>query len=164
MSEQTATMMIEKSKEQNLPRELSRGLSPYEGLTVRETCFVNEYIKNGGNGTRALMAVRPAMKETVAWTEHHRMLIKPGVREAIRGILAVTCLNKEYIVGKFNQLSREDRQESTQLNATKELGRILGLYSDEQGHGGRSGSINLTFNLPGTAREETIIDVKAEEQ
>lgn len=157
MSGQTATMTMMKAP----PRQ--RDLTPYEGLTMREARFVSEYIRNGGNGTRAILSVVPTMTESLAWNTQYTILRKPQVKKVIQEFLAATCLNKEFVVSKFNQLTHDDKQESTQLNATKELGRILGLYSDEHGTGNRSGSINLTFNLPGTAREETIIDVKAKE-
>lgn len=53
-------------------------------LTVRQTKFVDEYIKNNGNGTQAYLKVYDTTNADTARAEAATTLAKPNVKEAVQ--------------------------------------------------------------------------------
>ena len=54
-----------------------------DGLNSRERMFVEAYVLNGGNATRAYLAAHPDVKETSAAVEGWKVLRKPKVEAAL---------------------------------------------------------------------------------
>jgi phage terminase small subunit len=57
----------------------SRRASDPDGLTPRERLFVEAYVHNGGNTTRAYLVAAPHVKETTAGVEGWKLLKTPKV-------------------------------------------------------------------------------------
>lgn len=142
-------MGVDATIEKVAPKEI-KTLDVLNGLTVKEAVFVREYIANGGNGSKAVMVASPNYKPTSATVQACEYLRKDSVKKALQQILSITA-SAEYVKTKFMRLSQDDKDDNLQLKATRELGRVLGLYGDESGR--ISGAVNVTFNMPGVARD-----------
>ena len=134
---------------------------PFTDLSISEVDFVYEYVSLGGRGVEALKRVKPHLTESTVNTEVSRYLGKLKIKLAIEQLLEERYLNKGFIVSKFTDLAQRGEKEETQFNATRELGRILGLYTKDEG-GGNGANINVTFNLPGAARGHVDKPIDAE--
>jgi hypothetical protein len=69
--------------------------------TLREQKFIESYIENGGNATRAYLAINPKCKETSARELGHRMLTKVDIQ--VRKILDQIGINDVYLVNKLKE-------------------------------------------------------------
>ena len=69
--------------------------------TLREQKFIESYIENGGNATRAYLAINPRCKETSARELGHRMLTKVDIQ--VRKILDQIGINDVYLANKLKE-------------------------------------------------------------
>ena len=129
------------------------------GLSIRESIFVREYINNGGNATRAVLKASPRLTYGAAGTTAWQELRKPHVRAALSEILTVTA-TADYVKAKFQRLSQDDKDDNIQLKATRELGHVLGLYGGEGM--GTQNNLQINVNIPGIARDP-VIEVNGQE-
>ena len=106
-----------------------------EGLSIREQKFVENYIKNGGNGTRALYE---ACNQEITWStassEASTYLAKPCVQQAIvyrQSVLAEKYnITREKLVEELLSLVDACKTDKDYFNlnqAIKTLAKISGL-------------------------------------
>ena len=65
--------------------------------------FANEYIRNGENGKRAYMAIKPDAKPTTAAVEASKLLNKPNVQSEIAKLMPSDSIVSEQIVKAITQ-------------------------------------------------------------
>ena len=65
--------------------------------------FASEYIKNGENGKRAYMTIKPNAKPNSAQVEASRLLSKPIVKEEIARLMPSDSIVSEQIVNAITQ-------------------------------------------------------------
>lgn len=68
---------------------------------IKDQKFIEAYIENGGNATRAYLAINPKCKETSARELGHRMLTKVDIE--MRKILDQIGLNDVYLANKLKE-------------------------------------------------------------
>jgi phage terminase small subunit len=98
-------------------------------LNIKEQMFCNEYIRNGGHGTNAVIA--SGYSENGASVQASRMLVKPKIRETIRkqeeyAILACS-ISKEQIVQEQYELYQLARADERYKDASTILGELTNL-------------------------------------
>ena len=98
-------------------------------LNIKEQMFCNEYIRNGGHGTNAVIA--SGYSENGASVQASRMLVKPKIRETIRkqeeyAILACS-ISKEQIVQEQYELYQLARADERYKDASSILGELTNL-------------------------------------
>ena len=106
-------------------------------LNIKEQMFCNEYIRNGGHGTNAVIA--SGYSSNGASVQASRMLVKPKIRETIRkqeeyAILACS-ISKEQIVQEqyeLYQLARADERYKDASTILGELTNLLGFKPKQE--------------------------------
>ena len=98
-------------------------------LNIKEQMFCNEYIRNGGHGTNAVIA--SGYSSNGASVQASRMLVKPKIRETIRkqeeyAILACS-ISKEQIVQEQYELYQLARADERYKDASTILGELTNL-------------------------------------
>ena len=98
-------------------------------LSIKEQMFCNEYIRNGGHGTNAVIA--SGYSSNGASVQASRMLVKPKIRETIRkqeeyAILACS-ISKEQIVQEQYELYQLARADERYKDASTILGELTNL-------------------------------------
>uniref|UniRef100_UPI00352BA50E terminase small subunit n=1 Tax=Aerococcus urinaeequi TaxID=51665 RepID=UPI00352BA50E len=76
-----------------------------EELTVDEKLFANEYVRNGRNGTRAAMVVRPLRKydtaKRYAFDTVHKPNVQAYINELIEERLEVSKLSADVVIDEL---------------------------------------------------------------
>ena len=98
-------------------------------LSIKEQMFCNEYIRNGGHGTNAVIA--SGYSTNGASVQASRMLVKPKIRETIRrqeeyAIMACS-ISKEQIVQEQYELYQLARADERYKDASTILGELTNL-------------------------------------
>lgn len=77
-----------------------------EGLNLRHRAFIDEYFRNGFNGTRAYMEVYPGSSYSAAQTSAHALLRKPNIREEVERIHEQQLMSKGEIESRLARRAR----------------------------------------------------------
>lgn len=103
-------------------------------LRMKDQIFVNEYIKNGYNGTQAYLAVKSKGKNpNTARTEAYKNLQKPHIRQAIIDAMSKWGVDEDTVSQRIShQLSHRDPWISNE--GIKHSCKILGLYAPTESH------------------------------
>lgn len=143
-----------------------------KGLVPKQIDFLEEWYKNGKNGTRAYLKVFPNSTYNTASTEAAKLLAKPEVKEFIeqnvnlqieRMILSemeikeqlskigqggetdvITCYNKDGEV----EFKKESTKVSDRLRALELLGKTTGMYIDNNNISGDVQPVVFVNNIP----------------
>lgn len=106
------------------------------GLTIKQQRFVNEYVANGGNGTRA--AIQAGYSEDTASEMAYENLNKPHIKQAIEAYeqaIATKCgITAEYVIQSIHELAIRARDNDDIQQATKNyelLGKTLKIFTDK---------------------------------
>lgn len=111
-------------------------IKPNEKNTVLDShrSFVNEYFKNGFNGRKAYMAIRPDVTEGTAGTEATRLLKNPKVRELIERKQEVADIDDNYVLDLMKAYARNGVNNPKFANAGAKavelLGKTRGMLTD----------------------------------
>ena len=87
-------------------------------LTPKQTKFVEEYARNGGNGTQAAMKAYNVKDESVAKVVASENLTKPNIRTITEQLFSLE--KTEDIVKNLHKLATQSQDEKIQVDATKE--------------------------------------------
>lgn len=122
----------------------------YRELTPKQEHFVQEYIGNGYNATRAVLAV---YKQTygAARVTGSRLLTNANIHAAIRAELQGYGISRADVIKKHAELLASD-DDYIALGAIKEYHRIIGAYPPRQ-----SQTVQATVTL------EDIIDAQKQQ-
>lgn len=130
------------------------GLLPYR-LSPKQTKFVHEFIRNGGNGTQAMRDAYGYTNDLTARVEAHKSLTNPNVKLALRSLLA-EITSPDAILGKLSNLMHFAKREETQLDATQSLAKINGMFVEKREV---STTVNVVqFGLPNLSAGK-VVDV-----
>lgn len=103
------------------------------GLRLAWITFIDEYIKNGGNGTKAYMVAYPDSSERSAKDNASRLIAKDSVRAEINNKLVSQTCTEEFITGSLVDIATRYRGEKTIMAAVKcleILSKIKGMLVD----------------------------------
>lgn len=147
-----------------------------EDLTVDEKLFANEYVRNGRNGTRAALAVRPLRKydtaKRYAFDTVHKPNVQAYINELIEDRLEASKLSADAVIDELirvgfggtiydhsrqiDNLSDEvvkdmsyerTAQVEDRLKALELLGKHLTLFDNKQ-QLDVSGTVNFIEDVP----------------
>ena len=148
-----------------------------KGLAPSQIDFLEEWYKNGKNGTRAYLKVFPNSSYNTASTEAAKILSKPSVKKFIeknvelqieRMILSeieikeqlskigqggetdiITCYNKDGEV----EFEKKSTKVSDRLKALELLGKTTGMYIDNNSFSGDIQPVVFVNDIPKEADE-----------
>ena len=114
-----------------------------DGLTLKQRLFVDEYVKNKGNGTQAaLKAGYGKGKPNVAAVQASENLRKPKVRKHIERIARRWDISAERVLGRLDNLSAKAEEEGNfgaAVKAEELIGKSLGMWVER--------SLNVTVDM-----------------
>lgn len=87
-------------------------------LTPKQAKFVEEYAKNGGNGTQAAMKAYNVKDESVAKVVASENLTKPNIRTITEQLFSLD--KTQQVVDNLHKLSISAEDQKIQVDATKE--------------------------------------------
>ena len=108
-------------------------------LSIREQIFCNEYVKNNGNGTKAVISAGYADNGTGSInTQCSRMIKKPRILKEIERQnnynLQATAISKNQLIQhqyELYELARANEEYKTASNILSELTNVLGFKPKE---------------------------------
>lgn len=106
--------------------------------TFLEQAFPAEYIRQGMNGTRAYLAIKPQVKVETARAEAPLILAKPSVRQAIMDMLPSDDVESKVIKDAF-KAKRPDKIDWKDLHKYTELSLKLKGYLNTE----TKGNVNI---------------------
>lgn len=102
----------------------------------RVKAFAKEYARNGFNGTRAYLKVRPDVTVRSATVLSSRLLTRVDMDQVIGEVMGSPDVLKEvtpeFVLGKIKSLAAEARRDSDKLKALELLGKWLNLFKDKE--------------------------------
>lgn len=111
---------------------LSTKAAVFRDLNERQKTFVNEYVNNGFNGTKAALAA--GYSEKAAGQTAHRMLNTGKIKQAINFLkersTVKTSLTTNYVIEKLMNIADNSRSDSSKVAALRLLGMYLGMWGD----------------------------------
>ncbi len=116
-----------KERKRTTPHKYGKMLSRY-GLTKKQEKFVTEYIYNGGNGMRAVMAAYDVTNENVACAMSSENLSKQIIRETIQDILFKQLATPEFAAAGFVRLASQSDDEKIQHKALESVAKMNGMF------------------------------------
>jgi len=103
------------------------------GLRLSWIKFIDEYIKNGGNGTEAYMSAYPESSKEAAKSSASDLLTNPNILEEINNKLGAQKVTEEFIVDGLRSIAVDYRGAKTIMAAVKSyeiLGKMKGMLVD----------------------------------
>ena len=107
-------------------------------LKPSEQAFVNDYLKNGYNATKAYLAIKPKSKYTSAKVMGARWLTRVDIKEAIQremdkgGVTSVA--SRAYLIQEAHEVGREARGKGAYgaaLKGTEIKAKLNHLFDDK---------------------------------
>lgn len=114
-------------------------------MTLKQKLFVKEYIKNGGNGTQAVLKTYNTKDYKTASVISSENLDNPSIKSSIEEIANSQGVTSDSIIQSFNSIASKEVEKvsaDSKIKATIELAKILGLYPGSK-------NTNLNVNLRG---------------
>lgn len=99
-------------------------------MTIKQDKFVKEYIGNGGNGTKAALAVYDTNDYATAHSIASENLQKPSIKKRVDEALVKLRLTPEYVLNKHKNIAekQEDKDPMIGERALENIGKIAGMY------------------------------------
>jgi phage terminase small subunit len=133
-----------------------------------EEQFVIEYIKNGGNGTQAYLAVKPNSSEKSAKVSACRLLKKPAVIDAIKQASEKGydegIASREYLIKEAHEIGkdafRKDKHGAA-IKAVDTKAKLNHIYDETKDESATYSALlqSININIPGLSKT---IDVTPE--
>jgi phage terminase small subunit len=106
-------------------------------MQTTEERFVAEYIKNGNNGTKAYLAIKPTVSPNSAAVSAHRLLQKTSVMNALEDITDKSkeeaIASKQYLINEAHEIGKEARSKGvygSALKAVEVKGKLNRVYEE----------------------------------
>jgi phage terminase small subunit len=133
-----------------------------------EEQFVIEYIKNGGNGTQAYLAVKPNSSEKSAKVSACRLLKKPAVIDAIqkasenKSVEAIA--SRDYLIKEAHEIGKDafkKDKHGTAIKAVDTKAKLNHIYDETKDESATYSAFlqAININIPGLSKT---IDVTSE--
>ena len=126
-------------------------------LTFKQQKFATEYIKNGGNGTQAVLKVYNANPQTARQMASDN-LANPDIRQRIDEALANNGLTPATITKNIGNLASSEVEKvsaDAKLKANVELLKLMGAYPGTK-------HTNVSLSIKGKLKDMKFQDAKAE--
>lgn len=108
-------------------------------LTHTEELFVAEYLKNGQNGSRAYLSIRPNVSSRSARVSAHRLLKKPQVIELINNAVTKrydeSIASKEYLTEEAHIIGKDafkKGKHGSALQAVELKGKLNKVFDNDK--------------------------------
>jgi len=105
-------------------------------ITTKQKKFVKEYLQNGGNGTRAVLAVYDTKDPNVAKVIASENLTKPNIRESVIASLEAVGLSDIYISELLRKATEsgigQRASNADSLRGIDMLLKLKGVYPDKK--------------------------------
>lgn len=150
---------IEKKEEENFLETWKDKTSLEEfGLTERQKNFVVFYVKNGGNGTKAIMEAYGTEDLKTAGVMSAQNLAKVRVAGALKWFLQQVA-SPSMVLSKFTELATSAKSQDTQLRAADLLAKVNRMYEPDT----QAVSVNF-FTAPQVdERKRQVVDAESTE-
>ncbi len=125
----------------------------FQGLTPKGRLFCLEYVKTS-NATEAAARVYDVKDRVNAAQIGTENLGRPLIKKAISELLG-TMYTESHVYSRIGTLSLDAKSQDTQLKASVELGKLLGMYDKHQNQGSGA-TININIDMPKRAQSEII--------
>lgn len=100
-------------------------------LRVQWLRFIDEYVSNGGNGTKAYLKVYPEVtNENVAGTAAARLLRNVRIRAEINNKLEAQRVTESFIIASLMEVAQSHKNPFASVKALEILARIKGMLTD----------------------------------
>lgn len=102
-------------------------------LSYTEELFLTEYLKCGGNGTKAYLAVRPNASPRSAAVCANRLLKKPAVIEALQVEVDKNIASRSQLIQEAHDVkerAKKDGKLQVELNSIDLKGKLAGIYKE----------------------------------
>lgn len=112
-----------------------KGLPASQVLTYNDLLFINEYLANGQNGTRAYMSVHPKATIRTAGQEAQRVLQKPAVAEHLNYRARAAGITPELLQSRLEWCYEEARKlgdPSIAASVAMDQAKLAGLLVDKR--------------------------------
>lgn len=104
-------------------------------MTIKQKKFVQEYIKNNGNGTKAALAAYDTNDYNTAHSIASENLQKPTIRKALRLELERKGISLDYVLDKVRQNMEAGvgvkATATDSLRAAETLLKVMGAYPNQ---------------------------------
>lgn len=127
-------------------------------MTFKQKMFAKKYVENGGNGTKAALAVYNTDKYQTAQAIASENLLKPEIAQSIDDIAKSEGIDSRFIFDNFKRVAVQEAEKytgDTILKANIELAKILRLYPATKHE-------RLNINVKGNVADLNFNDVKKE--
>ena len=104
-----------------------------KGLRLAWIRFIDEYIKNGGNGTKAYQKAYPNTSEDTAGVNASRLLGNARIKAELNNKLGASEVTEDFIIEGLKGIAQDYRGEKTIMAAVRcyeILGKIKGMLVD----------------------------------
>lgn len=130
--------------------EAKQGKSAYEGLTWKQRAFVNAYLANGFNATRA--AIKAGYSQDSARAIGSENLTKPDIKAAVSERMDEAAMSANEALMRIAEIARSDIGDIFSTVEVDISGRRVASSDEDEDESGE---------LPSTVtREVTMIDIK----
>lgn len=102
-----------------------------EVLTNKQAEFCKEWIRNGGNGTKAVLNTYKANSENVAGVIAHTQLRKEKIQLYIRDILSLEVMNDNKIDLELSKVIVQNSELNAKNKAIDTYNRLGGRYEKD---------------------------------
>lgn len=110
-------------------------LSALDALTLKQRRFVEEYVRNGGNGTRAALFAYDTVDPVTAASMARENLRKPQIKAAIAELMRDFAMGPDEVTWRLSEHARVDITEYFTEDPTGEFVVDLArLKADGKGH------------------------------
>ena len=102
-------------------------------LTITEALFITEYIKNGGDGTKAYLSIKPDVKRSSAAVSACRLLKRVTVAVTIGTIISDSIATREKLIEeamKIMEKAEEAGDYDSALKAINVIAKMAGYYNE----------------------------------
>lgn len=99
-------------------------------LTLKQRRFVDAYLANGGNGTRAALAAYDTEDEATACAIARENLRKPRIRAAIDEVMASEGMAAQEVLWRLRREAETAEAAKDRIRAIELLGKYLGLWQE----------------------------------
>ncbi len=126
------------------------------GLTERYNRFVEEYLSNDNDATKA--AITAGFSKNSAKQAATRLLNHPGIQKVLekrRKDLAIkTDITREYVLNGLKQIFDFTDNDKTKIAAAVEINRMCGFNEPEKHLHEHAGTISTVLYLPDNKRDK----------
>lgn len=133
-----ALSLVETGEKKKTPAQILKEVAEMfedEGISLFEHKFIDEWLKNGFNGTKAYLKLKPDVKESSARTLSSKILTKVNIQGEIKARFARQNVTESIIVQELFDIGtnyREEKELSAAVQALGILAKHMGMLTEDK--------------------------------